>query len=218
MEKTINNFNKKYDFVLGKISSKNNKINSNKDIKKLKSELSGNDDMNEHQNEENIKENIDNNKCFIVKAEPILDSDNKNDKNNSSDEENNLGDSSQIIDIDKYSEYTLKTGTNIDYLIRKKSNFSPLLMGILLGSCALFYMIYKKIKLKEILCQASKVFKKIPEFFNYIFSLISNVLEDFMERYNDVTRLLLGILCIMSFWFIFRLLMKKIMRRRKNNK
>ena len=56
----------------------------------------------------------DNNKCFIIKAEPILNSDNKNDMNNSSDEENNLNNSSQMIDIDKSSEYTLQTGTNID--------------------------------------------------------------------------------------------------------
>jgi hypothetical protein len=199
------------------MSSERDKFNSNTDIKKLKSELSGNDDdVNDYQNEENLKDNSGNNKCFIIKAEPILNSDNKNDKNNSSDEENNLGDSSQMIDIDKSSEYTLKTGTNIDFLIRKKSKFSPLLMGILLGSCALFYMLYKKIKFKEILDKASQLLKKIPGFFNNILSLLGALFEDFMERYNDINRLFIGILCIITFWFIFKLLMKKIFQRNKN--
>ena len=114
----------------------------------------------------------DNNKCFIIKAEPILNSDNKNDMNNSSDEENNLNNSSQMIDIDKSSEYTLQTGTNIDILIRKKSRFSSLLMGILLGSCALFYFLYKKIKLKEILSKLSQLCKQTPEFLKNILSYI----------------------------------------------
>ena len=215
-KKDLNKSNKKDDFALGKISSERDKINSNTDIKKLKSELSGNDDMNDDQNEDNIKEKSGNNKCFIIKAEPILNSDNKNDKNNSSDEENKLGDSSQMIDIDKSSEYTLKTGTNIDFLIRKKSNFSPLLMGILLGSCALFYMLYKKIKFKEILGNVSQLVKQIPGFLEHIFSLLGAGFEDFMERYNDINRLYIGILCIISFWFIFKLLMKKIFQRNRN--
>jgi len=215
-EKDFNKSNKKDDFALGKISSERDKINSNTDIKKLKSELSGNDDMNDDQNEDDIKEKSGNNKCFIIKAEPILNSDNKNDINNSSDEENKLGDSSQMIDIDKSSEYTLKTGTNIDFLIRKKSNFSPLLMGILLGSCALFYMLYKKIKFKEILGNVSQLVKQIPGFLEHIFSLLGAGFEDFMERYNDINRLFIGILCIISFWFIFKLLMKKIFQRNRN--
>ena len=215
-EKDLNNSNRKDEFALGKMSSERDKFNSNTDIKKLKSELSGNDDMNDNQNEENLKDNSGNNKCFIIKAEPILNSDNKNDKNNSSDEENNLGDSSQMIDIDKSSEYTLKTGTNIDFLIKKKSKFSPLLMGILLGSCALFYMLYKKIKFRDILDKASQLLKKIPGFFNNILSLLGGVFEDFMERYNDINRLFIGILCIITFWFIFKLLMKKIFQRNKS--
>ena len=185
-ENDLNQSNKKDDFAIGKISSERDKINSNTDIKKLKSELSRNDDVNDDQNEENIKEKSINNKCFIIKAEPILNSDNKNDKNNSSDEENKLGDSSQMIDIDKSSEYTLKTGTNIDFLIRKKSNFSPLLIGIMLGSCALFYMLYKKIKFKEILSKVSQIVKQFPGFIEHIFSLLGAGLEDFMERYSGI--------------------------------
>ena len=78
------------------IPSKNSKINNDRDIEKLKSELSGKENINKdknEENEENLRKNIDldndindNNKCFIIKAEPILNSDNKNDMNNSSDE------------------------------------------------------------------------------------------------------------------------------------
>ena len=129
---------------------------------------------------------------LYYKAEPILNSDstfNKNDMNNSSDEENNLNNSSQMIDIDKSSEYTLQTGTNIDILIRKKSRFSSLLMGILLGSCALFYFLYKKIKLKEILSKLSQLCKQTPEFLKNILSYIGIEFEDVFEEYDDANRL-----------------------------
>ena len=212
------NNNKKYDYIFGKLPSKKDKINSNKDIEKLKSELSGNDDMNKEKNEDNLMENKGNNQCFIVKAEPIFNSDNKNDINNSSDEENNLNNSSQMIDIDKSSEFTLQTGTNIDLLIRKKQKFSPLLMGILFGSCGLFYLLYKKINFKELLSKVSELSKKIPEFFKYFLAIICSGLKDFMERYDDIYRLLVGLLCIMSFWIIFKFLMKKIMKKIKNRK
>lgn len=211
----LNNYDKKIDLVLGIMSSKKENLNSNEDIEKLKSDLSGNEYENEENNTLN-KNNYDNNKCFMVQAEPILNSDNKKNSRNFSDENNDLDNSYQLVDIDKSSEYTLQTGTNIDQLIRKKSKFSPLLMGILLGSCALFYFLYKKIKLKEILTQISELFKKVPEFGNYILSFIGQGFEDFMERYDDVNRLFFGILCVISFWFIFKTLMKKLFKRQKN--
>ena len=208
------------------IPSKNSKINNDRDIEKLKSELSGKENINKDKNEENdenLRKNIDldndindNNKCFIIKAEPILNSDNKNDMNNSSDEENNLNNSSQMIDIDKSSEYTLQTGTNIDILIRKKSRFSSLLMGILLGSCALFYFLYKKIKLKEILSKLSQLCKQTPEFLKNILSYIGIEFEDVFEEYDDANRLFFGILCVISFWSIFKSLMLKLVKRQNN--
>ena len=208
------------------IPSKNSKINNDRDIEKLKSELSGKENINKdknEENEENLRKNIDldndindNNKCFIIKAEPILNSDNKNDMNNSSDEENNLNNSSQMIDIDKSSEYTLQTGTKIDILIRKKSRFSSLLMGILLGSCALFYFLYKKIKLKEILSKLSQLCKQTPEFLKNILSYIGIEFEDVFEEYDDANRLFFGILCVISFWSIFKSLMLKLVKRQNN--
>ena len=214
LNKELNNFDKKADLVLGVMSSKKENLNSNEDIEKLKSDLSGNEYENEENNTLN-KNNYDNNKCFMVQAEPILNSDNKKSSRNFSDENNDLDNSYQLVDIDKSSEYTLQTGTNIDQLIRKKSKFSPLLMGILLGSCALFYFLYKRIKLKEILTQISELFKRVPEFGNYILSFIGQGIDDFMERYDDINRLFFGILFIISFWFIFKTLMKKLLKKEK---
>ena len=208
----LNNFDKKVDLVLGTIPPKKENLNSNKDIEKLKSDLSGNELENE-ENDDLNKNNYENNKCFMVQAEPILNSDNKKNSGYSSD--NDLGNSCQLVDIDKSSEYTLQTGTNIDQLIRKKSKFSPLLMGILLGSCALFYLLYKKIKLKELLSKVSELFKKVPELCNHILSFIGQGIDDFMERYDDINRLFFGILCIICFWFIFKTLMKKLFKRQK---
>ena len=210
--------NNKYDFVMGKIPSKKEKINNSKDIEKLKCELSGNEDLNDSENKEQNTNNNDNTKCFMVQAEPILNSDNKNSILNSSEKENNLGDSFQMVDIDNSSEFTLRTGTNIDELIRKKSKVSPLLIGILLGSCALFYLLYKKIRFKEIYSKVAELFKQIPEYLNYIISYIGSCLGDFMERYGDISRLLVGIVFIITFWFLFKFFMKLIMKRRKNKK
>ena len=203
----LNNFDKKIDLVLGTIPPKKENVNSNKDIEKLKFDLSGN----EYEDEDNN----DNNKCFMVQAEPILNSDNKKSSAYYS-EDDNLGNSCQLVDIDKSSEYTLQTGTNIDILIRKKSKFSPVLMGILLGSCALFYFLYKKIKIKEILLKISELFNKVPDFCNYILGFIGQGIDDFMERYSDINRLFVGVICVISFWFIFKSLMKRLFKRQKN--
>ena len=207
LKNELNNFDKKVDLVLGTIPSKKENVNSNKDIEKLKFDLSGN----EYEDEDNN----DNNKCFMVQAEPILNSDNKKSSAYYS-EDDNLGNSCQLVDIDKSSEYTLQTGTNIDILIRKKSKFSPVLMGILLGSCALFYFLYKKIKIKEILLKISELFNKVPDFCNYILGFIGQGIDDFMERYSDINRLFVGVVCIISFWFIFKSIMKRLFKRQKN--
>ena len=89
-------------------------------------------------------------------------------------------------------------------------------MGILLGSCALFYFLYKKIKIKEILLKISELFNKVPDFCNYILGFIGQGIDDFMERYSDINRLFVGVVCVISFWFIFKSLMKRLFKRQKN--
>ena len=79
-------------------------------------------------------------------------------------------------------------------------------------------LIYKKIKIKELLSKVPELTKKMPEFFKYIMAIICPGLKDFMERYDDIYRLFFGILFIISFWFIFELLVKKIMKSIKNKK
>ena len=151
-----------------------------------------------------------------LKNESLLNYNNNKDSingiknSNSSNDEDNLENSCQIIDIDKSSEYTLQTGTNIDYLIKKKSNWSPILIGILFGCGAIFYLVYKKIKVKEIIEKLSLIFKIFPEFGNYIASNVLSGMQDFMVMYDDINRLLAGIFIFIIFWFLLKLIMKKI--------
>lgn len=204
--------NKKYNFVLGVIDSKKEELKENKEIMKMTEEIN---------NEEKGKNNCDKNTStsFIIRAEPIINNNNQESINiNEPKSENNLCESSQMIENDKSSQYTAFSGisaSSLMKLIKDKSKCSPLLMAILLGSCGLFYLIYKKINLKEIIAKCSELFKHRPRFLEYICSFISTCVEDFMERYNDLYRLLGGIICLICFWFIFKLLMKKFMKRRK---
>ena len=211
-ENVENKSNKKYNFVLGMIDSKKEELKENKEIMKTTEEIT---------NEEKGKNKCDKNTLtsFIIRAEPIISNNNQENINiNEQKSENNLYESSQMIEDDKSSQYTAFSGisaSSLMKLIKDKSKCSPLLMAILLGSCGLFYLIYKKINLKEIIAKCSELFKHRPRFLEYICSFISACFEDFMERYNDLYRLLVGIICLICFWFIFKLLMKKFMKRRK---
>ena len=214
-ENAENKSNKKYNFVLGVIDSKKKKLKENKEIVKKIEEIN---------NEEKGKNNDDKNNStsFIIRAEPIISNNNQEKINvNEPKSENNLCESSQMIEDDKSSQYTAFSGisgisaSSFMKLIKDKSKCSPLLMAILLGSCGLFYLIYKKINLKEIIAKCSELFKHKPRFLENICSFISACMEDFMERYDDIYRLLVGIICLICFWFIFKLLMKKFMKRRK---
>jgi hypothetical protein len=203
---------KKYNFVLGVIDSKKEGLKENKEIMKTCEEM-----IKEEKGKNNYDKN--NSTSFIIRAEPIISNNNQEKINiNEPNSENNLCESSQMIEDDKSSQYTAISGISASSfmkLIKDKSKCSPLLMAILLGSCGLFYLIYKKINLKEIIAKCSELFKNRPRFLEYICSFISTCLEDFMERYNDLNRLLVGIIRLICFWFIFKLLMKKCMKRRK---
>ncbi len=52
----------------------------------------------------------------------------------------------KMKDDDKSSQYTIISAS------------SPLLIAILLGSCGLFYLIYEKINLKEMISKCSELF------------------------------------------------------------
>ena len=214
-ENAENKSNKKYNFVLGVIDSKKEELKENKEIVKKTEEIN---------NEEKGKNNDDKNNStsFIIRAEPIISNNNQEKINiNEPKSVNNLCESSQMIEDDKSSQYTAFSGisgisaSSFMKLIKDKSKCSPLLMAILLGSCGLFYLIYKKINLKEIIAKCSELFKHKPRFLENICSFISAYLEDFMEKYDDIYRLLVGIICLICFWFIFKLLMKKFVKRRK---
>ena len=194
----------KCDFVLSVIDSKNKEI--------AKKEEDQTDKINIV---ENSNDKGQNSQSFIIKAEPIMNNNKNEDINNKLIENNNLYEPSQISDLDKSSQYTSISRISITSLFDKKSKCCPLLMAILLGSCGLFYLLYKKINLKELLAKCANLFKLNNGLFNYISSIFGAVLQDFMERYSDIYRLLIGIIIVLFFWFVLKILMKKFMKRRK---
>ena len=227
---------KKYNFILTSKTSE-----KDKDIAKLKNDLNPKGELTEFKTEnqippnnpinegfienQNVYENpylkdIENNKnkqCIYIKAEPI-ETNNNNQINNYPDEEANLGTSSELIEFnDHNSEFTLPTGTNIDYLVKKRK-CSPLLIALLLGSAGLLFLLYKCQKLREMLLN---ILKAVPDFFKGLLGIFGADIEDFLERYNDIFRLLGLIIMIIFLWFLFRMLLKfvsKLMKKKKANK
>ena len=228
--------NKKYNFILTSKTSE-----KDKDIAKLKNDLSPKGELTEFKTENQLQpnnpinkgftenqnvyenpylndnENNNNKPCIYIKAEPI-ETNNDNQINNYPDEEANLGTSSELIDLnDHNSEYTLLTGTNIGYLMKKRK-CSPLLVALILGSAGLLFLLYKCQKLREMLLN---ILKAIPNFFKGLLGIFGADIEDFLERYNDIFRLLGLIIMIIFLWFLFRMLLKfvsKLMKKKNASK
>ena len=229
-----------YNFVLSLIQEKGKKTDE-KDIDKLKKDLNVipaekktfNEDNLNNQNSQN--QNIQNNaefierqniygnsvekvddknkKFFYLKAEPI---ENNIQNNINFNEENNLGTSSEIIDFDKNSEYTIKTGTNIDQIVRKNSKLCPKLLAILFGSAGLLFLLYSSKAIRNILLNLLKI---IPDFFRGLFTSFGEGIVDFLEKYNDSYRFLGDLFMIIIFWIILRFFIKCIAKYiKKENK
>lgn len=227
------NNKEKNDFVLASIPTKKGKIDYN-DIDKLKNDLINNKEKDNSQGNnidqnnngfivsENIygDENGNNNnneiKCLVKKEEqPENNMDynpNDDDEDEDEDENNILGNSSEVIDFDKNSEYTLITGTNIDYLVKKKKKISPLLIAVLLGGAGLIYLIYKNKKIRDMILNLLKVFNIVPELLKGFLCAFGGEIEDFLESYEDMFRLLGLFASIIFFWISFRLLMKFVVK------
>ena len=226
------NNKEKNDFVLTSIPTKKGKIDYN-DIDKLKNDLisnkekdnsQGNDiEQNNHglivneniYRDENGNNNNNNNeiKCLVRKEEqPENNMDYNPDDDEEEDENNLLGNSSQVIDFDKNSEYTLITGTNIDYLVKKKRKISPLLIAVLLGGTGLIYLIYKNKKVRDMILNLLKVFNIVPELLKGFLCAYGGEIEDFLESYEDMFRLLGFFILLLFFWVTYRLLMKFVVK------
>ena len=223
---------RKFNFILTAIQNEKGKIN-HKGIEKLKNDLNAKEELIKYKSENNFGNNIlpnneglienhniygnqnnnnnnnyDNNKdkqCFYINAEPI---EHNYKLRNYPDEENNLGTSSEIIELgDQNSEYTLQTGTNIDHLIKKKGKCSLYLIALLLGAAGLLFLLYKSRKLRKFFINLLKI---IPGFFKGLFGMFGAEIEDFLEKYNDSYRLLGFIIMLICLWFILRLLFKYV--------
>ena len=203
--------NNEYNYVLTVINPKNNEQKNDSLLKGAKKEeinVTSNDNAQEQD------KNKDNSKCFIIKAEPIINKNNEEEMNKALNKDKILYEPSEMTEEDKSSQYTSFSDLSFIKLMRK-SKCSPLLMAILLGSCGLFYLLYKKINLRELLSKCANLFKFKTDFFKNICSFIGACIEDFMEKYDDIYRLLVGIIAIIFFWFVFKFIMKKIIKRRK---
>ena len=230
----------KYNFVLSSIPVKDKKT-EDKNLAKPKNDFNAineeknkiiennEDNLNQNQKNENIQNNKEfierhniygnqyenndddkNKKCFYLKAEPI---ENNIQKNNIPDEEKNLETSSEIIDLDKISEYTIKTETNIVQIVRKNSKFCPILLAILLGSAGLLFLLFTSKTIRNILLN---LLKTIPGFFSSLFGTFGEDIVDFLEKYNDSYRFLGHLVMIIIIWIVFRIFIKCIAIYKKN--
>ena len=120
-----------------------------------------------------------------------------------------------MVDYDKESEYSLG---NIKQFIMEKKGLSPFLLAILLGSAGLILLLYKNAKIREFLMNCLKRLTIIPEFLKSLLGIFGPGISDFLEKYNDSYRLLGFIIILFSFWLVFRLLMKFIIKLMKKTK
>ena len=205
LEDNNDNKNIKYNFVFGLLSSKDKDKKQNKVIDECEKL-----ETNKEEEQKEKEQSKEFNNSFIIKAEPILNKNNKEESNNNIIDENNISSSEQIELLDKSSVYSYLSSSSFVKLIEKNSKYSALLLAILLGSCGLFYLSLKKINLKTLLSKISK-----EGILNNILPIFSSGFEDFMERYNDIFRLLIGIIIVICLWIIIKIHIKCFMKGRK---
>ena len=205
LEDNNDNKNIKYNFVFGLLSSKDKDKKQNKVIDECEKL-----ETNKEEEQKEKEQSKEFNNSFIIKAEPILNKNNKEESNNNIIDENNISSSEQIELLDKSSVYSYLSSSSFVKLIGKNSKYSALLLAILLGSCGLFYLSLKKINLKTLLSKISK-----EGILNNILPIFASGFEDFMERYNDIFRLLIGIIIVICLWIIIKIHIKCFMKGRK---
>ena len=205
LEDNNDNKNIKYNFVFGLLSSKDKDKKQNKVIDECEKL-----ETNKEEEQKEKEQSKEFNNSFIIKAEPILNKNNKEESNNNIIDENNISSSEQIEPLDKSSVYSYLSSSSFVKLIGKNSKYSALLLAILLGSCGLSYLSLKKINLKTLLSKISK-----EGILNSILPIFASGFEDFMERYNDIFRLLIGIIAVICLWIIIKIHIKCFMKGRK---
>ena len=173
------------------------------------------DNSNEQNNDNNKAEN-NNEKNKSRENGFCLKMDQSANKTNNEKTEEDLGTSYEIIDLDKNSVYTMQTGTNFDILIKKKKILSPYLILLLFGSATIIFLLYKSQKIRKILQNLIQGFKNILNICQEFCSSIGRQIGDFLEKYNDIYRFLGDFIMLITFWIIFKILLKCISNYRKN--
>ena len=210
-----------YNCFLSTIQKEKEKININSIIR-LKNDLSPNKELMD--NETKYKKNNikDSKKESIIVNKSIFNKSEQEDNNkqkesyinelitekNMEDKSNDSG-SSEIINLDKISEYTLQTETNFGKLLRKKSELSPFYIEILIVFIGLLFLLYKIPKIRQVLINILNKFIIIPIFLKELFCLFVKEIEKYQNTF-----IILGVfIIIICFYFIFKLLMKKYMQK-----
>ena len=200
------------------LSSTQNKKRSNsiklinqlkKDLITYKNDIHTNDetDLIEYEDSNNNDEinKIEKNK---IQNNTVINSSEDDGNNNSSESENEtnnaedlLGSTFEVVDLDKSSEYTLETGTNIDRL-RKKNKFekiSSILLLLFLCFSGLFFLLIKRIYFKE----KDKKLISVNSFTNII-----KIFVDFFGSDFDIYKLLGVLIAVYVLCLIIRMFIK----------
>ena len=171
-------------------------------------------ELNNDNNNENDKDKKG--KCIFLKAEPI--EMRVNDEN--VEVHDDLGTAKKESALHKVSQYTLKILSNFVKSVKKHSKLINNIVIVLLGIGGIIFLFYKCKKIRELLLNLLEKFKIMPECLKGLLPNLGQRIGDFLEKYNDIYRLLGDLVMLIIFWIIFKLLMKcvcKSMKKRNRN-
>ena len=206
-------------YINNQIDPLNNCINNNGILTSFTLTAEPLEDKNEKKiivNEIVNNDNENNNNNYSIKNNSNQIGDNNNQIENETENNNNLGLSSDNTELDKNSVSTFDARKSIDYLSKRIKKFTPQLIILLLGG-GLIYLLLKNQKIRDWLkgLFGGEMFMKIWGIIQGIFGFITPDIIDFLEKYSDIYRLLGLIVMIYILWFGFRIFLRMLSKIKK---
>ena len=206
-------------YINNQIDPLNNCINNNGILTSFTLTAEPIEDKNEKKiivNEIINNDNENNNNNYSIKNNSNQIGDNNNQIENETENNNNLGLSSDNTELDKNSVSTFDARKSIDYLSKRIKKFTPQLIILLLGG-GLIYLLLKNQKIRDWLkgLFGGEMFMKIWGIIQGIFGFITPDIIDFLEKYSDIYRLLGLIVMIYILWFGFRIFLRMLSKIKK---
>ena len=206
-------------YINNQIDPLNNCINNNGILTSFTLTAEPIEDKNEKKiivNEIINNDNENNNNNYSIKNNSNQIGDNNNQIENETENNNNLGLSSDNTELDKNSVSTFDARKSIDYLSKRIKKFTPQLIILLLGG-GLIYLLIKNQKIRDLLkgLFGGEMFMKIWGIIQGIFGFITPDIIDFLEKYSDIYRLLGLIVMIYILWFGFRIFLRMLSKIKK---